>query len=177
MKTLNKSANKSERAFLVAYDSHADALFRHIYFRVHERELARDLLADTFARVWQYIQMGNDIENMRAFLYKTAHNLVIDYYRKHKDQSLDAMTESGFDPADHSRSNSTYTTAELSQFLKALDSIPNEYKEVILMRYIDDLSPEDIAQILDENTNTISVRVHRGVAMVRKELGLTSEGK
>lgn len=166
------SSNRMERAFLAAYDMYADALFRHIFFRVHDRELAHDLLADTFARGWQYIEKGKRVDNMRAFLYKTAHNLVIDEYRKHHDQSLDAMAEDGFDPRDHGRQSAIYDAAEVNQFLKALENIPKEYREVVLMRYVDDMSPEDIAEVLDENANTVSVRIHRGVAMVRKELGL-----
>ena len=171
------TSNKMERAFLAAYDSYADALFRHIFFRVHDRELAHDLLADTFARGWQYIESGKHVDNMRALLYKTAHNLVIDEYRKHHEQSLDAMAEDGFDPKDHVGEGAVYAGAEVKQFTMALERIPREYREVVLMRYVDDMSPEDIALVLGENANTVSVRIHRGVAMVRKELGLNEEEK
>ena len=161
---------------MAAYDTYADALFRHIFFRVHERELAHDLLADTFARGWQYINKGNHVDNMRAFLYKTAHNLVIDQYRKHKEQSLDSMAEDGFDPKDAVGEGVSYAGAEVKQFMMALEQIPKEYRDVVLMRYVDDMSPEDIAEVLGENANTVSVRIHRGVTMVRKELGLNGDG-
>jgi len=58
----------------------------------------------------------------------------------------------------------------------ALEQIPKEYRDVVLMRYVDDMSPEDIAEVLGENANTVSVRIHRGVTMVRKELGLNGNG-
>ncbi len=164
----------TERQFLAAYDVYADALYRHIFFRVHDRELAQDLLADTFTRVWQYFSSGNTIDNTKAFLYRTAHNLVIDHYRSKKEESLDEMAEAGFDPAD-AAGDKAVSTAEVTQITAMLDKIPKAYRDVVAMRYVEELNPEEIGEILGESANTVSVRIHRGVAMVRKELGLHKE--
>src|SRR3989344_2523417 len=87
-----------EQQFLKTYNEYADAIFRHCCFKVHNRELAKDLTQETFLRTWKYLQGGKTIENSKAFLYKTALNLIIDHSRKKQaDSSLDSLTEQGFD--------------------------------------------------------------------------------
>ena len=163
-----------EQSYLKSYEELADPLFRHIFFRVHTKEVAQDLLQDTFTRVWQYISEGKTIDNMKAFLYRTAHNLVIDYYREKKEVSLDAMHEEGFDAPD-TRSNSPYVGAEMAQFEKALATLPEDYREAVRMRLVEDLTPEEIAEVLGEKANAVSVRIHRGVEMIRKEMKINRE--
>jgi len=69
---------KKEKQFIDAYDKYSEAIFRHCYYRVFDRERAKDFVQETFCKTWKYIVDGNDIENIRAFLYKTANNLIID---------------------------------------------------------------------------------------------------
>lgn len=160
----------SEKDFMAAYDANADALFKHIFFRVHDRELAKDLLQEVFTKVWQYISEGKEVANMRAFLYKSANNIVIDHYRSHKTGSLDEMHEEGFDVAD--KRMDSKTSAEVNELLEALSKIPDDYAKVVSMRYVEEMGPSEIAEILGENAGTVSVRINRGVEMLRKELGV-----
>jgi RNA polymerase sigma-70 factor (ECF subfamily) len=157
-----------EKDFMAAYDANSDALFKHIFFRVHDRELAKDLLQEVFTKVWQYISSGKQVDNMKAFLYKSAHNIVIDHYRKEKATSLDAMHEAGYDVADGRMDSKT--SAEVNELVTALAKIPEDYREVVTMRYVNEMGPNEIAEILGEGAGTISVRINRGVEMLRKEL-------
>ena len=91
-----------EKDLLDAYDAYADAIFRHCYYKTSDRELAQDLTQEVFLKAWSYMQAKHPILNMRAFLYRLSDNLVIDWYRKKKSQSLDALTEQGFEPSDDS---------------------------------------------------------------------------
>ena len=87
-----------EQKFLKAYDEYSDAIFRHCYFRVSDREKAKDLTQDTFTKTWEYVLKNGEVTDLRAFLYKVANNLIIDTYRKKKEDSLDDMMEnSSFD--------------------------------------------------------------------------------
>ncbi len=86
-----------EDKFIKAFDAYADGIFRYCFFRVFNRERAKDLVQDTFMRAWEYAAKGNKIENLKAFLYKIAHNVVIDESRKVKEYSLDALLSEGFD--------------------------------------------------------------------------------
>src|SRR3989338_4735544 len=89
--------------FLQAYEAYNDAIFRYCYFRVYDRERARELSQETFMKAWEYLsRTGKKIENLRAFLYKIATNLIIDNSRQKgkKTVSLDQLHEEGFDPGD-----------------------------------------------------------------------------
>ena len=89
--------------FIKSYDNHSDELFRFAYFRIRNRDLAKDLVQESFIRVWNYIADGKEIENFRAFLYRTLRNIIVDESRKKKPISLDALQDEGFDPQDNFR--------------------------------------------------------------------------
>src|SRR3990167_4352630 len=94
------SEDRLKQEFAKAYDEFADAIFRHCYFRLSNREKAKDMMQETFMRVWSYMEKGNTIEftKIRPFLYKTASNLIIDEYRRNKHElSLDLLREDGFE--------------------------------------------------------------------------------
>src|SRR3989344_6415935 len=82
-----------ETQFLEAYDKYADAIFRYCYYRVFDRDKANDYVQEAYCRTWKYLMQGNQIENIRAFLYRTANNIIIDESRKKKSFSLDQIME------------------------------------------------------------------------------------
>lgn len=166
---MNTERQKVEKAFLELYEKCADAVFRHCYFRVHDRELAKDLSQEAFTRLWNSLVGGTKIENMKAFLFRTANNLVIDYYRKKKEASLDALAEDGFDPAstDHEH---VADQALAREALEAVDRLEDGYREIILMRYVSDLSIGEIAEAVGESENVVSVRIHRAIKKLQKIL-------
>jgi len=76
--------DKREKEFLDAYEKYADAIYRHCYFRVYNKELAEDLTQETFIKTWKYIVEGKEVKNIKSFLYRVAVNLIIDNSRKKK---------------------------------------------------------------------------------------------
>ncbi len=158
-----------ERIFNESYELYGDDIFRHCFFRLSDRERAKDATADTFTRVWEYMQGGEVIKNIRALLYKVATNIIIDQYRKKKSASLDAMTEDGYDPEERSGARADLS-AEINHLLRVMEEIPETYRDAVIMRHVDDLSPQDIALILGESENVVSVRINRGLKMLRERL-------
>ncbi len=161
-----KSDMTTEEAYLKAYDLYNDAIFRYCLFETSNREIALDLAQDTFMKVWEYLQAGNTIENMRAFLYRVAGNLVIDYRRKKKATSLDALLDEGFDVG-HDEKSKTIDVIDGRKVMELMNEIPEKYRDVIIMRYVEDLSIKEIAEVTGETENNISVRLHRGLDRVR----------
>ena len=153
--------------FISVYDEYAEAIYRHCFFRVSSEEQAQDLMQDTFLKTWNYLCNGNEVQNMRALLYRTANNLIIDYYRKKKSLSLDAILENAPDPAAESttKMNERHEAAFVISCLSQLDE---DCRQVITMRYVDELPVKEIASILEEKENTVSVRLHRGLKKARK---------
>ncbi len=158
----------TEQEFLQAYDQFADAIFRHCFFRVSDRDLAKDMTQDTFIRTWQAIQKGQQIQNIKAFLYKVAGNLVIDYYRKKKELSLDDLQEKGFDPVKESKQSVDFIDLQLA--LTELQKLPEKYRQALSLRYVEEFSVAEIAEILGESENVVSVHIHRGIKELRKNL-------
>lgn len=155
--------------FLKMYDELADALFRHCLFRVYDKERARELMQECFTRTWEQIAKGKEIQNLKAFLYRVANNLVIDEARKKKEVSLEVLMESGFEPGDLGHI-SIETAADARAVIAVMHTMDESIRDVIVMRYIDGLGPKDIAQITGESENVISVRLHRGLRKVQEEI-------
>ncbi|OGM97678.1 MAG: hypothetical protein A2735_03710 [Candidatus Yanofskybacteria bacterium RIFCSPHIGHO2_01_FULL_41_21] len=156
-----------EEQFLAVHDAYADALFRHCYFRIYDRELAKDLVQETFCRTWIYLSQGKEIENIRAFLYRILHNVIVDEIRRKKTLSLDKLMEEGFSPEDEHASNleQRLVAKGIVQKLKLLDE---SYRNIVQMRFIDDLSPKEISAVLGVSENVVSVRIHRGMNKLRQ---------
>ncbi len=170
----NPDPRELEKRFLEAYESYSDALYRHCYFRVYSREQAQDLVQETLTKTWQYLCEGNEVKNLRAFLYRVATNLIVDEARRRKrqkGQSLDYLEEKGVAfPAGEDELELAHNRLEAAEAQKVMRKLDDAYREVILMRYIDNLTPQEIAEILGEEPNTISVRLHRGVKKLKELL-------
>mgnify|MGYP003430023408 CR=1 FL=1 len=156
-----------QKEFLKAYEDNSDAMFRQCFFKVHDRELSKDMLQETFVRTWDYISQGKTILNMRAFLYRTLNNLIIDHYRKKKAVSLDALSEEGFDP-EAAQGMDANDRMEGEKAMKLLDELPEPYREAVFMRYVSGLELHEIAEITGESMNTVSVHVHRGINKLKE---------
>jgi RNA polymerase sigma-70 factor, ECF subfamily len=162
-----------EEQFLAAYDAHADAIFRFCYAQCGNRELAHDLTQEAFVRTWQYLSSGKRIAQPKPFLYKIARNACIDHFRRPNAQSLERMREAGFDRADE-HAVSPDVSAEATRVAQLVARLEPGYREAVALRYLDDLSPRDIAKILDVSETNASVRIHRGMQQLRELMGISN---
>ena len=159
----------SKEMFVRAYDELSDALFRHAFFRVSDREVALDIVQNAFMKTWQHIIKGEEVRSLKPFLYRVVGNLVIDYYRKSKSESLDSLLEDGFDPTtSQGGSEEMAMSAEVSLALKSLESLPEQDRSIITLRFVDGLSIEDISKFLNKSENAVSVSLHRAVEKAKK---------
>lgn len=152
--------------FIEVYEEYNDAIFRFCLVKVSDRDRALDLTQETFARLWQSLRAGKEMENVRAYLYTIARNLVIDWYRKKKEMSLDTLLEDGFRPAadDHT---DVVDEVDFKQAVEVIESLDEIYRDVLLMRYVEGLKPQDIAEVVGETPNVVSVRIHRGLKQLQ----------
>ncbi len=156
-------AVKLESEFLAAYDAHSDALFRHCLIRVRDREIAKDIVQETFSRTWVYLSEGKKVDYIRAFLYRVANNLIVDGARKKKSSSLDTMMDDdGFEPVDESIRDFA-EVPQAREAMKMLEGLDEIYRTAITMRYVEEMSPREISAQLGVSENVVSVRIHRGI--------------
>lgn len=161
--------NKLTQQFTEAYEAFADAIFRHCYFRVRDRQLALDLMQETFTKACNHARAHPDsIENLRAFLYTVANNLIIDRSRKKRESSLEDLAEGGFDPG--AKDKKLERDPLLGDQVRALlEQINPKYREAVMLRYFDDLTPKEIAKVLGISENNASVRIHYGLRQLREK--------
>jgi len=165
-----------EERFLKAFEEYSDALFRHAFLRISDREKAIDVVHDTYTKVWTYVRNGHEVESFRPFLYKVLNNLIIDEYRKTKESSLDALLEiegvdeGSFDDLTSNTVESLAATLDGKQVFAMLDELPDVYREVIILRFVDELGPKEISNLIEETENVVSVRLHRGLRLLRERI-------
>jgi RNA polymerase sigma-70 factor (ECF subfamily) len=161
--------DESEKQFIEAYDKYSDAIFRYCYYRVFDKDRAKDCVQEAYTRTWKYIIEGHEVDNIRALIYRIANNIIIDGIRKKKSVSLNQIMEKGYVPKVDPREKTQdyFTGQELISLVKSLDE---KYREVILMKYVDDLSTKEIAFALNETENNVYVRLSRGLEKVKNIL-------
>ena len=157
-----------EAQFLKAFDEYADALLRHCFFRVSDRETAKDLVQETFMRAWDSLRLGKEVRDYRAFLYRVVDNLIIDFYRKGKAVSLEGLGDKEKNTLFYDEWGAREVGDDARRVLSEIQKLPEEQQKVVTMRYVDELSPKEIAAIVGETENAVSVRIHRGAEKLRK---------
>ncbi len=158
-----------QEEYLSAYDAHADAIFRLCYGKTSSREEAKDLTQEVFLRVWQRLENGGEnIENLRAFLYTVARNLIKDYYKKKKPVLERDLPEGAMEQIPTAPEQFRNTESKL--MLEALEKLSDPYREALMLHLVEGIPIGEIAKLLGERPNTISVRVKRGVEKVRASL-------
>jgi RNA polymerase sigma-70 factor (ECF subfamily) len=161
----------NELEFAGIYDQFAPKIFKFCFFRVNSREEAEDIAAQTFMRAWDHIADGKDVSNIQGFLYRIAGNLIIDHYRKNKDKREVSIDDPKFTIDIPDRSDMTEhidTGIMLQEIREKVNELPENYREVVTLKYLDDLSIKEIAEIMDTSENNISVRLHRGIEKLKE---------
>lgn len=145
-----------------AYSAYADMIFRHCYFRLMDRERGKELMQETFIRALEYARKGSTIEQMKAFLFRIANNLIIDDVRRKKELSLDTLQEEGFDPHGSGEQEILQNLAD-QEMISILSKLDAPDRDLIIMRYVDGMKPREMSEYLNLNPNIISVRLHRAM--------------
>ncbi len=166
---LFKIRHGDEEAFARLYENYVDALFRFVSFRVKTDEQAQDIVAELFLKLWQHLRATeNQVDNLRAFLYRMARNLVVDYYRERQetlplDEAINVGDESG-----GSRYLSPQQQVSLSEIEQAIKKLKPEWQEVVLLAYVEGFKPKEISKIIDKSPAATRVIIHRALQELKK---------
>src|SRR3989344_5484924 len=150
---LLKVRKKDPDAFGQIYDLYVTSIYRFIYFKVANRADAEDLTSEVFLKIWQYlIDCEDEIDNLRALIYKFGRNLVIDFYRQRAKRELIGNEEI------------------------VLAGVKDVYREVLVLRYIEELSISEMAKILEKSKGSVRVLLHRALKIVREVVKKNESG-
>jgi RNA polymerase sigma-70 factor, ECF subfamily len=172
---LYKIKQNDKAAFIKAYDLYVDQLYRFIYFKVGNREEAEDLCSAMFLKAWHYILKNSlkDHKTLKALLYKISRNLIIDHYRKtngRETMSLD--DETGMKIVDEKQrpNYDLELKADLLVVESKLPELKDEYREVIILRFINELSIKEIAEVLDKSKGNVRILIYRSLNALKELL-------
>lgn len=156
--------------FEQAYIDFGDQIFRYVYFRIFDRDMAKDLTQETFYKVWDYLAKGKEIENIKAFLYRTAHNVTVNAIRAKKPTaSLDDMQDTvGYDVSDIDAELAAQNARDVREVIESFAILKPQDADLMKLRYVDGLSVQEISSITQMSENSISVKIHRLIEKLRE---------
>ncbi len=159
------------RAFAEIYERYYQGIYNFIFYRVSEEPLAEDLTAEVFLKAMEAIQSFTFRGiPFSAWLYRIASNLVIDYFRRQpKSPSLELEeTQVATDDSPSEAVESALTQRELQ---RALSYLTDEQQQVIILKFVDGMSNEEVAQILGKTEGAVKSLQHRALASLGRILG------
>lgn len=158
--------------FIKLYDEHVAAIYRYVFLRVNSKEMAQDLTSEVFLKAWSFATANSQkIENPKAFFYRIARNLVIDFYRsKSKTEiSLEEVRIQILD-TDNNPAEKISLSLEMASIQQAMSQIKDDYRDVIIWHYLDELTIPEIAGILGKTENATRVMLSRGLRQIREKV-------
>jgi len=165
---------KDKQAFIKAYDLYLDDIYRFVFFKVGNREEAEDITSQVFLKSWDHIQNKAlaDYKTLKALFYKVARNLVIDSYReKSRKQVVSYDSDPAFkNSVDDGRDvhRQVETILDFGALEKKLNELKDEYREVIVLRFVNELSITEIAGALEKSKGNVRVLLYRAVKALKE---------
>jgi len=157
------------KKFSKIYDQYIDKIYRFIFLKVSSKDVAEDLTSETFLRAFESMKTNN-IENPQAFLYRIARNLVTDHYReKGRTQIVSAEYVPVIDPKGDLEEKAILNS-DMEQVRLAINNLKEDYQNVVIWHYLDDLSIPEIAKMMDRSEEAARVLLHRALKALKNEI-------
>lgn len=169
-KLLQQARNFDRTALTAVYDQYHPLLYRYITRQVSDRETARELTAVVFERFLAALKNGNGPETqLKAWLNRTAHNLVIDHYRRQAHRNHLPLPET---VASGSDSPGQLAEQHLlgEQVITALQTLTPEQQQVLTLKFLEGFSNAEVADLMHKPIGAIKALQHRGLARLQNIL-------
>jgi len=170
----SKLKSHDKEAFIKVYDESVNDIYRFVYFKIGSKEEANDITSMVFLKTWNHIQNNTleDSKTLRALLYKIARNTIIDHYRETGNKITASLDDEDnkIEVVDDSRNpqEKMDQEANLELIKSKLPLLKEEYREVIVMKFISDLTLEEISDISGKTRGNVRVLLHRALGALRE---------
>jgi RNA polymerase sigma-70 factor, ECF subfamily len=162
-----KAKSGDTEAFGILYERYAETIFRYIYSHLDSQQDAEDLTEEIFYRAWKALPNYDDRGlPFSAFLFRSARNSLIDFYRQHKvttsleDLEWRSNNENG--PEDEVASR-----LERDDLKQTLMQLREDYRAVLVFRFLSGLSPEETAEVMQRSVGAVRVLQHRALSALK----------
>jgi RNA polymerase sigma-70 factor (ECF subfamily) len=165
-----------KKDFDTLYNAHAKAIYRFAFLKTGSQEMAHDVTAETFCRYYEYSQTHKAIDNEKAFLYRIARNYIIDWYRKKSKEGVIAYEIDVHELAASDDIIKDLSVRELyAEVRKAMKHLKKEYEDIIFLHFVEDLSVQEIAKVINATENNTRVTLHRAIASLKKKFSFNEK--
>lgn len=161
-------AKESLQAFDKLYEHYLPRIYGFVYNRTRNQAIAEDVTSQAFIKAMSKIKsFSYRGYTFGAWLYRIAHNTLIDYFRKHPDVQIIDIEQL---KSDDKTSDEALRAERQGIILEAMRRLPKQYQEVLSLKYFEDLTNEEIADILGCKKETLAVKLHRSLKAMKKVL-------
>jgi RNA polymerase sigma-70 factor, ECF subfamily len=172
-------AREDRAAFGVLYERYAKKVYNYIYYRTGNAQDAEDLMARVFQRalvhIDTYVERGLPFQ---AWLYRIAHNLVANWHRDQSRRKIVALDDFA---ATRLKSEAPEAEAEERQerdkLLAAIRNLPEDRQQLLILKFVEELSNQEIGQIMDRSEGAIKSLYHRTLLSLRQDMTESADGE
>ncbi|HLD34520.1 MAG TPA: RNA polymerase sigma factor, partial [Patescibacteria group bacterium] len=149
-------------------------IYRFVYFKVSSHEEAEDITSEVFLKAWHFLQEKKEVKSFSGLLYRVARNCIIDLYRRKAakpETALSNFLEEALEIGDRGQWYADVGgKMEAQQIIEVLKKLKQEYREVVTLRYVDELEIDEIAEIVGKTKMAVRVTLHRAIKKIREIL-------
>lgn len=157
-----------EHAIAEVYDGYAPALYRYAYRLLGHQSTAQEIVADTFYRLLVALKNGGGPDkNISAWLYRVAHNLVVDYYRSAPRQETLPIESIQVEQPENEQDR-ILVQEDQKEIRKALWKLTDLQQQVIALRFLEGLSNEEVAAIMGKTVGSVKALQHRALVSLKR---------
>jgi RNA polymerase sigma-70 factor (ECF subfamily) len=160
-------------SFAALYTCHLDAIYRYIFYRRGDPQAAEDLTGQVFLKAWEALPAYRPVgRRFRNWLYRIAHNLLVDAHRRENLIRFEGLQEEDamIDPRHETALDTVISKEEAASLAAGIARLPDEYQQVIVLRFIEGLGHAEIAQVLNKSEVACRGIQHRALATLHKIL-------
>jgi RNA polymerase sigma-70 factor (ECF subfamily) len=170
-----KSKPQLDAEFSELYRTHLRDVYSYAYYRVGNHHDAEDLTEQTFLQAYRHFERAQRESRgrpLRPWLIRIAHNLAANLYRDRSRRPSSPLEDTAALPALHATEDLAEGREELSRVLAAVDELPEDRREALIMRFALDMDNREIARALDRSDGATKVLIHRAIRQLE---GIVSE--
>ena len=163
--------NGDTDSFATLYDLYIQRIYRFTYLKLGSREEAEDITSEVFLKTWNYLIANKDqvVKSFSGLIYRITRNTLIDFYRQNTQAEI-SLEDLGEIRVNTKIIKELNDKQETQRIFNTLRRMKREYQEVILFKYVEELSTGEIAEILQKSTTNVRVTLYRALKILKKLL-------
>jgi len=173
---ISRFQNGEEQAYIELVNRYRDRLMSFVYRFVNDQVVAEDIVQDTLVKLYTHKDYYRNIAKFSTWIYTIAGNLAKTELRKNKRRKVTNLSEMGTDdwqydiPGNEDTAEEVYGKFDGEQIHKAIQSLPDHFREVIILRDIQELSYEEVSSIVEVPLGTVKSRINRARLQLQEML-------